>query len=269
MEMVRKGSFKEITESDFDRKYDSLRGVVYVIKPKISDREVEDYLSADIIREDVVTKYHILKPYNESIIKKYRDIYVPGFNLTLPSPELAPDLYEEKEKTDSKYTIKGVPRFKFDSKSELENVIFALVNMRETPWNEATYNSLETMMQDNRNLRVKDPERHSKLAQYVKEKYIRYYLDQAKKQEEDEDHITSDILNAIRAATKSISGNPNLTAIFLTTGINPYKEIKRIERKLGKKIDLLLEEREKKIEEINLLYRYSHGEIEYPWKKGV
>ena len=236
--IVKIRELEQLTEVSSER-FAELRpeGVFFLVEPIVTDKNVEPYLSVPIRKEEIKFDYYVLKPVSEvrygldkldSLSKRPRKI--SGELLPFTDPEA----FEKNEGTRTELKIDGDIKFEVQSALELDDVLFTITNIRETPWNSAGYSRLENHYNG----------RHERLAQYGKQKCIETYVGMAEAAalRGDESQTSTYLTIALEHATEAISSFPQSTMVQLTSGLNPYREVVRIEglleKVLGKKPNL-------------------------------
>ena len=204
-------------------------GVFFSAEPEVTDKEVEPYLFATIRKEEIKFDYDVLKPVSK-VRSGLDGLDSPSWRSRRRNLEFSssrdPEAFEKKEVTRTELKIDGGIEFAVQSASELDDILFAIINIRETHWNSSGYARLENHYDG----------RHAKLAQYGKQKCIEAYLKMAQEAAKrgDESQTTTYLTIALEHATTAISNSPQSTMVQLASGINPYKEVVRIEGLLEK-----------------------------------
>ena len=249
--IARIRKLRRFTEVSSDRLEEvKPKGVFFLVEPEVIDTEVEHYLCTKIREEEIKFDYYVpkplpevtrlnLTPFTQLCIKQERYLY----------PDLNPEAFEKRQGTRTELKVDGDLAFEVQTASELDDVLFAIANIRETPWNSAGYSRLENRYALNRpetlaNRDEKLSKRHEKLAQYGKQKCIEAYLGMAEAAalNGEESQTKTYLIIALKDATRAISTSPASTLVQLTSAINPYRKVVKIEglleKTLGRKPDL-------------------------------
>jgi len=242
--IARIRKLRRFTEVSSDRLEEvKPKGVFFLVEPKVIDTEVEHYLCTKIREEEIKFDYYVPKPlsgtthlnfteFTQLCVKQKRYLY----------PDLNPEAFEKKQGTRTELKVDGDLAFEVQTASELDDVLFAIANIRETPWNSAGYSRLENRYALNRHGTLAN--RDEKLAQYGKQKCIEAYLGMAEAAalRGEERETTNWMVTTLEHATRAISTSPASTLVQLTSAINPYRKVVKIEglleKTLGRKPDL-------------------------------